>query len=530
MRAHHRINENVHTLVFRATKSKVKLINIESKRREEEVRHLIYHFSSSMLGIQWGRSPMKRAVASSATPTALSRRKATKIKWVTLLTAVGVLGSLWFQIGLSSYYYNTYDGTYTEINQQLFNGFNYSDKFSVKPSPRRSLVLRDEFMFNRMSEESLSSYFAFDPLVSTDALTGSFDPVFKCSEFSELQGSRNSSGVANDATTSSSAPRKKNKIIFVQVTPDSPVRTLLSGYADYCHAAIAVVSNCPGLGIEYMQADDPWYNGKGSPQFGEPCFLSYALNQSGHEIEGVTGYFNNYTNKISTSFLEKNRIDILAGNVPLGSDAYWKEEEAENDDHVRTQYVAFFHDPLRNFVDEFIIQNQPLNLPVDEALALIQSNVSNERAAGRYHEKYSKYFITPEQKYWAASEGVQWTFDRRVNLTLQNIVNMQVLVGIVERMPGSLQLLEHLLDEEHEVQGLFEFFSSSENLNKVGFKARNVTDAVVKAIRNDDSLLTLLEDFLKFEIRIFNFAKQVHEQQFQFLVKQRKNQTSPRLE
>jgi hypothetical protein len=350
----------------------------------------------------------------------------------------------------------------------------------------RSRVARDEFMNKRLSEAEIASYFRFDP-VPKDA---TLERMWTCSD----------NGTPKDG--------RSKKLVYLHVSRAAgmTVRTLFRAYADYCKAGLALVSHCLDLGLEYMQGYEYWANGKGSQRAGENCFMSYSVNRTGHQSPFGPG-------PVNTAFL-KESIDILAGKIPLGSDQYWMDSRGE---HVDVQYVVFVREPLQKFVSEVLYANRLRNLTVNDAVELIGTYTASQRSLGRYHEKYSGQFITPEQRHWATSHGVLWSPDRRTNLTLANINNKNILVGVTEHMQQSVKLLEFVIDNEHEVPSLFKFFGSDERLlvrGKLGTK--NMTEPVVQQIRNNATMLGLVMEYLKFEEIIYDYCLQLHDRQYQW--------------
>jgi hypothetical protein len=366
----------------------------------------------------------------------------------------------------------------------------------------RVAIARDEFMNKRLSEAEIARYFLFDPVEKDAAL----ERMWTCSD----------PGIPPEG--------RPKKLVYLHISrvAGMTVRAMLRAYADYCNASIALVSHCLDLGLEFMQGDDYWANGRGSRRAGQNCFMSYAVNRTGSQTD-----FAPVTTAVTTAFLENN-IDILAGNIPLGSDQYWMDSRGE---HVDVQYVVFVRDPMHKFVSEVLYANRMRNLTVGDAVDLIGTYISNQLALGRYHEKYSGQLITPEQKNWATVNGVLWSPDRRTNLTLANIANKEILVGITERMPQSVQLLEFVIDMEEEVPSLFKFFGTDERLLKRGRSGtKNMTEPVIVRIRNDAIMLGLLKEYLKFEDRIYDYALQLHERQHRWFqsARQRIESTQPK--
>jgi hypothetical protein len=410
-----------------------------------------------------------------------------------LVSLLGTFSSLWF---------------HSEVS---FDSFQYPGDIQVPVEASRYLALagtrsrvaiaRDEFMNKRLSEVEIASYFRFDPVEKDAALKR----MWTCSD----------PGIPPDG--------RSKKLVYLHISrvAGMTIRTMLRAYADYCKTSLALVSHCLDLGTEFMQGDDHWANGKGSRRAGQNCFMSYAVNRTGHQTDFATA-----TMAVTTTFLENN-IDILAGKIPLGSDQYWMNSRGE---HVDAQYVVFVRDPLSKFVSEFLYANRMRNLTVENAVELIGTFTTSQRALGLYHEKYSGQLITPEQKNWATTHGALWSPDRRTNLTLANIANKKILVGITERMPESVQLLEFVIDVENEVPNLFKFFGTDERLLIRGRSStRNMTEPVLAQIRKDVVIMALLKEYLKFEDRIYDYALQLHERQYRWYqsARQRTESTKP---
>jgi len=392
------------------------------------------------------------------------------------LTIVTLLGSFWYQTQLSQQQIvrkiEAYQGPLELLHV-------YFQRQSRPP------LTRDEFFQKPLSQAELDAYFAFDYPSTPTVEMGMVEALWTCSDI-----------------------KRHTKLAYVQVarTGGSTIRAFLRGYSDFCHAGIAVLTNCIDLGLEYMEGDDIWANGRTSHRAVQDCQLSFAANRTDPL---------DHTGKVSTSFLEQHDIDIVAGHLPIGANEFWTDREGQS---VDLRYIVFFREPLSKYVSEILFLHRFKHLSIQDAVALINQTAFQDLKKGNYHEKYSNYLISPDQKEWAAKEGVEWNAERRVNLTLSNIVQNQAVIGLIERIPESFQLLQYVLDREREISKLFEFFSSKEKVDKVAqIYSNSMTNDVLAEIHKDQDMTAMLKELLKYESRIYEYAMQLHNQQYAWL-------------
>jgi len=392
--------------------------------------------------------------------------------FILLVVLFITLLSLWFQTELT-------------LNSYSYPAGIESQYYAI--ARNRSRMSRDEFHQKGPSEAEIAAYFRFDPSILADK-SAALDRIWTCTEQGTLEHGRS------------------NKLVYLQISrvAGSTVRTLFRAYAEYCKAGLAVVNHCLDLGLEYIQGDDFWANGKASRREGENCYLSYAVNRTGSETDLAP---------MSTSFLAD--VDILAGKIPLGSDQYWMDQQGR---HVDVQYVVFVRDPLETFVSEVLLAHRNQNLTVTDAVVTVGRLTTIRRSTNRYRERYATHLLTPEQKAWTVAQRVMLSPARRTNLTLSNLAHKKILVGVTERMPESVKLLEYVIDKEHEVSSLFKFFGSDKRpVIRAKMANNNMTEPVVLKIRENPSLLMLLEEYLKYDQKIYDYAFRLHERQYQWL-------------
>jgi hypothetical protein len=313
--------------------------------------------------------------------------------------------------------------------------------------------------------------------------------------------------------------RSSKKLVFVHVfkTAGSTIRSVLQAYSHQCNAGLAIVVSCTSLSLESLGMRTVWKNGKGKRE-GNLCSLKKAFGR-GQDTLPIPS-----DKSINTSYIEQH-VDILAGHLPMGSDYGWKNNEGTQ---VEVMNLVFLRDATRKYVSGILFKNPTLTL--DKAVRKIKDFVTKERKASKYYEKYSSYLITPEQKYQLISKGVVLNREQRVNLTMINLLEANVLVGIVERMPESLELMKHTMDRNHELKNMFEFFGMRDEHGNVQKQEKNKSTLsssdVLAELRKDAAFFAIFEEYVKYDDKIYNFGLELHKRQYEAMQLAQQNFTS----
>ena len=350
----------------------------------------------------------------------------------------------------------------------------------------RSVVARDEFFRKSPPKNVLDAYFSFvPPNWETDRDRLRLQPTWQCFH-----------------DDSSSTP----KLVVLQMfrSASSVLRNYFRAYAKVCHRSLALVSQCIDLGVEFLsKPTDIWRNGKTTSRAAMDCWLISATNRTGHDVESKP---DGYKDRVTWAFMQA--MDILTGHLPLlGSDAHWWGND--------TQYILMLRHPLPKFVSQVLFVNQaPDDMPLHRAVALVNRTLHNRLSSSssrkQYYESTVNYLIKPSQRDWVYREAVEWTHEQRTKLAMANLFGHKVLVGLVDRIPETVQMLAHVLDTAHEVPELVEHFSNSSQSN-----INNRTDSVIAAM--DADLLARLREFLKYDMRVYDYARQLHEHQYKWM-------------
>ena len=302
--------------------------------------------------------------------------------------------------------------------------------------------------------------------------------------------------------------RSSKKLVFVHVfkTAGSTIRSVLQAYSHQCNAGLAIVVTCTSLSLDSLGMRTVWRNGKGRRE-GNRCKLKKAFGRAQDTLPIPSD------ESIDTSYVEQH-VDILAGHLPMGSDYGWKNDKGKP---VEVMNLVFLRDATRKYVSGVLFKNP--NLTLDEAVSKIKDFVTKEREASKYYEKYSSYLISPEQNYQLISEGVELAREQRVNLTMINLVEANILVGIVERMPESLELMKYTMDRNNELKNMFEFFGMRDehgNVQKQEVNKSTLSSSDVLAeLRKDTEFFAKFKEYVKYDDKIHAFGLELHKRQYE---------------
>jgi hypothetical protein len=348
----------------------------------------------------------------------------------------------------------------------------------------RGTINHDEFFHTNPSTFGLPEQLRFHPADwETEKSRLKLQPMWSCDD---------------DPST------RRNKVFYLHMSRSagSTMRSLFRAYSKVCQRSIASVNICVDLGIESTFGNDQWQNGELSPYAATECLLSGPTTREGDTIESQLN------GRVSSQFLADNDFDILTGNIPLGSNM-WTEQAV--------LYVAMIRQPLARFVSEMIFRYGSERMSIPELAALVQRTTTTRLQRKNYRDSYTSYFITPEQKKWADVENIELTTETRTNLALNNLVSNNILVGLAEKLPESLQMLQYAIDSKNEVDNLFSFFASPTETVSV-MQGNNRTKEVIRAIEEDETLHSNLRELLKYETKFYEYAQQLHEHQYKWML------------
>jgi hypothetical protein len=312
--------------------------------------------------------------------------------------------------------------------------------------------------------------------------------------------------------TSKDANQPHRKLVFIHIfkTAGSTFRSMMERYSKQCSKGFAVLIHCSGLSPESMATyNEAWTNAQGVR-----CQTKTSLARDGSSFPIPRN------GKMNNALLSEH-IDVVIGHAPIGLHQNWKTSNQQ--EVVNAQYVAYFRDPIQKYVSGYLHSNRKRTkkLTFNEIVKRIVDKVMDERSKNEYNAGYSAYLLTPQQK----TDNL--SLQARNDMILDNLVRMQVLVGTVERMTESAATLQYVLDGKRMLMPLFELVSgtdagagNSTNAPNRIIKNRSThvsTSDVVKALTQNETFASILEEYLKYDKEVYQFAFQMQQRQYSWL-------------
>jgi hypothetical protein len=161
-----------------------------------------------------------------------------------------------------------------------------------------------------------------------------------------------------------------------------------------------------------------------------------------------------------------------------------------------------------------LYNNRDANWTTEKAIKAIKKFVRKEHEQNLYYKSDpSRYLLSPKQQ-----EGHPKREDR-IYQSMLNLVESPMMVGIVERMSESLEMLQHLIDGKGKLTKYFALLDPTSNSTRavVRNKSKLSTSAIVIELEKDEDIMKVFRDFLQYEFRLYDFALAVQERQYRWL-------------
>jgi hypothetical protein len=113
---------------------------------------------------------------------------------------------------------------------------------------------------------------------------------------------------------------------------------------------------------------------------------------------------------------------------------------------------------------------------------------------------------------------------------METLKENKVLFGIVERMSESLEMLQHVIDKDRELDDLFESFGMvPAGANKTEEVIRNQSklssSEVLAEVEKDKEFMKLMREYVKYDTMVYEFALDMHMRQYESFQEQRRSVT-----
>jgi len=298
---------------------------------------------------------------------------------------------------------------------------------------------------------------------------------------------------------------KKAKLVFLHVykTAGSSIRALLREYSKRCHTSTAIVTHCTYLTSQSLVGGGSWMNSlvlnsSNYNTINSSCILKDTVDRQ--------SYFSKPINSTVNSSYILDHVDILGGHFPLGV--------FTTNNNLR--YFTFFRNSIDKFVSGNIFSSRKENLTKDSIVNQIKNEINNEIRQGSYFLKTANYLLTPFQK------NLELDISAEAELIMKNIINYGILIGMVDRMSESLELLHYIIDNSNKVNKLFFQYGMRREgqQNKQKNRSRSVsTLSVIQELKKDEKFYEKFLKYVKYDQMVNDFAREIHFLQYQAFLK-----------
>ena len=333
---------------------------------------------------------------------------------------------------------------------------------------------------------------------------------------------------------SADTEQKKRKLFFIHIfkTAGTSFRQFFRNYSQICNRRAVTIRCTSVLSESLANQTSEWMlpairRNRGPGYTAGPCV-------AGDFVDGDRGEAKRYNKrhhkrlfeKLSYSELQKYDVDIISGHTPIGLHSNWytkKEKEV-----VTSLYITFFRDPVDRFVSSQLFKNKKLADVVKEeiwdfetALGYIVKVIKERKKS---YDGLSDYLMTPAQK--VGKQNI--TLAEKKNIMKSNLVDFPVIIGVIERMADSLDLIRYAINSDgnalvdKEIDSLdYQPIQNKTNDSRRRLLQKNKskisTSAMVREIQKDTEVFAILKIFLRDEYEIYDYAMNLHKQQVERL-------------
>jgi len=335
-------------------------------------------------------------------------------------------------------------------------------------------------------------------------------------------------------------PLSNEKPIFAFVhvykTAGSTVRWFFMKYSAVCRKSWMVLTSCSGVDPSSIRMKKDWKNCRVKEVVDERIKKKFEHDRQKKRLYPT----------VNNTVLKEN-IDIYGGHFRIGAGDHIFGSNRMSSNQPPVRHILFLRDPKARFVSGILYLMRNNNSKTLEDIAKkIKKEVRHGRKHLAYWEKSLQYLLTPDQaKLFANMNTTQFTPESKARMAIHNLVHYNVIVGMVERMPQSMTILQHVLKSDHftgekreeYIDGLFrEFFSDDdEGVREEGITNSDTrmniserkgvsTSSVLEDLRRDMEFMLIFEEYVKYEQIITDFAWKMHLLQYEMAVNRIKGQ------
>ena len=305
---------------------------------------------------------------------------------------------------------------------------------------------------------------------------------------------------------------QKPMFAFVHVykTAGSTVRTFLRAYAHICRKGWMCLIGCTKVKPSSIQQI-----GEGS--YWNPCKVKERIDRD-QSNEGVFRHVH-VSNKVL-----KDNIDILGGHFRIGTGDYILQKSLDNNVSP-VRHIIFLRDSIDRYISGVLYQDQKKKKGWHSAdfANLVKERVLASRSSGEHWDRCLSYLLTPGQaeeinslksKYMKTHTADQFA-EMKAMTAINNLMKYNVIIGMTEHMPQSMEILKHVLmaNSSVEQRELLDKQATNKTLN-VSKKGTVSTSSVREELQKDREFMSAFEEYVKYEKMINDYAMTMHLKQY----------------
>ena len=329
--------------------------------------------------------------------------------------------------------------------------------------------------------------------------------------------------------------------VHIYKASGSSMRLFFHKLAYTCHKIYIGLARCTGVLPSSIKAGGPW----------KPCTIEELAD--GRRREEIQFDYPKQKNfawpppQINHELMSS--IDVYAGHARIGTGDYILDKGGS------IRYIVFLREPIERYVSSVLYMNKvsKRNETLEQTVHKIKKKIENDRQKDKYMDKSLSYLLTPSQrvsnnfvKFDSLRELVSsnnatntsihnislssFKAESRAKLAIWNLYQYNAIIGMTEEMSDSLFILRHIFlqnetgfnelnDEADEVFKKFGLVdsngdnnSSSKQLIQANKSSKKdvSTSKVMAELRKSEEHWLLLEEFVKYERMISDFAWTMH--------------------
>lgn len=201
---------------------------------------------------------------------------------------------------------------------------------------------------------------------------------------------------------------------------------------------------------------------------------------------------------------------------------------------IEPLYVTFVRHPVDKYVSGKLFANKHENWSFQQAVDAIADKIQKNN---NHYDGYSKYLLTPEQK-----ESTELReMSEKVQAMKSNLAQNPVLIGVLEEMTDSLNLIRYVInhDADPKVNRMLDMLDTSAAAatpsgkddekgsttttttpRSIRNKSKLSTSKIVQELQKNETLFEKLQHLLRYDFELYDFAKELHARQVQYLLEQ----------